>query len=109
MATINSRIKPILEERFHELLEDELFAHVGWHKTESGLRSYHLFEYVEEWAKFGRVVDKRMKEETGENIFTRKYNKQLLGEIEEIVEEITSEDVIHAPERFKSAWLDGGF
>ena len=109
MATINKHINPILEDKFHELLQEEELAHVGFKDAGNGFRSYHMFEYVEEWAKYCRVVNGLLKEQTGEEIFTRKYNKKLLGQLQEIVDGITAEDVVNAKERFKSAWLDGSF
>jgi hypothetical protein len=108
MATINSRIHPILKEKFHELLKDELLAHVRF-VDNGAYSSYSLFEYVEEWSKFARIVDTKLGEACGESVFTRKYNKDLLAQIQKIADEITPEDLVYAQERFKSAWLDGGF
>lgn len=104
MSLPNSRILPIMEDRFHEMLSNPLFENVNYQKHEKYV-SYSMFECSEEWSKFARVVDKKMKEQTGEGIFTRKYNKKLLGEIQEIVDNITPEEVKSANERFRT-WMD---
>ena len=108
---INKRIDKILKDRFHTLMEDEAFEHVGFKRTNvhgTIMLTYNMMEYVKEWAKYGKLVDTKFREQTGEDIFTRKYNKKLLGELQEIVDNVTPEELLNAEGRFKSRWLDGG-
>jgi hypothetical protein len=93
-----------MEDRFHEMLSNPLFDNVNYRVKEKWV-TYSMIPYSEEWSKFARVLDKRMKEQTGEGIFTRKYNKKLLAEIQEIADNITPEDVKYANERFRT-WID---
>jgi hypothetical protein len=104
-AHINTRIRDTLKQRFeNEILENGEIPKVQWSKN-GVFKSYSMFEYSENWAKFCRLVDKKMKENVGEGVFTRKYNKALLAQVENIAKNINGEDVINQQERFRT-WMD---
>jgi hypothetical protein len=106
MARPNKRVYEIMNTRFKELLTDEALSNVGY-SSNGAFTSYSMFEYAEEWAKFARIVSKKLEEEAGEDIFTRKYNRNLLATLKNIVYNISAQDVSNAQERFKTYFLDG--
>jgi hypothetical protein len=101
---MNKRVKEVVQNRFHEMLDEGKFQKVRWSRTLNSY-SYGMFEYSEYWSRFARLVDKRLKDIGEEGVFTKKYNKVLLAKIEDICANITEEEVLAHPERFKT-WMD---
>ena len=64
-----------------------------------------MIEYSVAWATFARIVDKELKALGEEGIFTRKYNKTLLANVQRIADKINGEKIHAQNDRF-GTWAD---
>ena len=104
MARPNKYLYEIMNKRFIEILENGELPEVRY-ENKGRFTSYSMIEYSVAWATFARIVDKELKALGHEGVFTRKYNKPLLLNLQTIVDRITGAWVQAANERF-GTWAD---
>ena len=103
---MNKRVYKVLNERYKEILRSGAFPKVAFSEWQGG-QSYSMFEYTLNWTRFATVVHNQLLVIDPNGIFTKKYNKALLEQIEEITSGVTVEDIdAQGENRLKSKWMD---
>ena len=104
MARPNKHLYEIMDKRFTEILENGELPEVRY-ENKGKFRSYSMIEYSVAWATFARIVDKELKALGHEGVFTRKYNKPLLVDVQQIVNKIDGTKIHTQNDRF-GTWAD---
>ena len=104
---VNKRVAEVLENNFYGILQRGELPEVRCSFSDTGrLVSYGMFEYSLNWSRFAKIVSDQLVKETGEGVFTKKYNKTLLEKIDQIASQVTAEQIRQQGElRFKT-WMD---
>jgi hypothetical protein len=101
MLSITNAVHDVLKKHFEIILLAGYFPEINYQKDEHS-HSYNMVEYATTWAKFVKVVDKRI-EDTGLDklgAFSRKRSKDFIYRLQLICEGITPDDITNSTERF---------
>lgn len=104
---LTKAVHNVLSEKYESMLENGAFPEVKWEKVrmpDYTSRSYSMFEYLEFWGRFTKLVDGIVKEHFGDayGVFTRKRSQAFLDELAKVIEPITENDVRFHKERFRT-------
>ena len=108
MATVNYLVHNVCEKHFIKMLENGAFPKIQYKVNKNGYTSYALYEYLEVWSRFMKLVDEwvRKNVDSVRGIYTRKRNQGIVDSLQEYVENITEKDISEYPERFGIKYYD---
>ena len=96
-------VREVTGKHFERILDDGAFPEINWERHSLG-HSFSLFEYSDINAQYMKLVDKLIKEFSGDKlgVFTRKHSKVFLADLEKVCADVTESDIIKHKERFRS-------
>ena len=105
MAYPNKHVNKIMKDRFTTILENGELPDVNY-SSDGVFYSYSMIPYSIRWAAFAKIVDDELKAIGEEGVFTKKYNKALLGKLQDIVGNIDGQKIIEQDENRFGTWAD---
>ena len=84
----------------------EVDFHMGTEASGFKFHQYNLMEYATVSARFGKLVDLRIKTELGDSygICTRAHSVAFMARVQAVIDSITEADVLACPERYKTSF-----
>ena len=101
---ITKAINEVMRNHFEGmLLNAGAFPEINFRK-EKNWTSYNMIEYSETYARFAKLVDKRLIDAGLDTlgVFTRKHSASFIEELRKIVCSVTEDEVYEHRERFKT-------
>lgn len=110
--SVTNAIRKPAQDRFHELMLAGAFPEVEFKLSDDTVRGttrmqYSLVPYTTVWARFMKCLDGLLKAEVDAElgVFTRKHSAKTIAKLQEILGDMTEEQVNQTAERF-STWVD---